>query len=101
MLSRSTLITGDAFLAIFSGFLSALALCIFFLSFQCVLAQWDAFKQDKFDVSIKEGKISVSKKFAKIVKNDKKLILFFPLHYENYKYILIMNQMEESLYSII
>jgi hypothetical protein len=49
----------DSFLAVLSGFLGALVLGIFHLSFRCVLAEWDAFKREHVDENSESGRIAV------------------------------------------
>jgi hypothetical protein len=51
----------DAFLAVLSGILGALALAIFHLSFRSVLAEWDSFKKEQIDEGIENGRLAVSK----------------------------------------
>lgn len=58
MANRSVVIL-DAFVAIMAGYFGALALALFYLSFQSVLAQWDAFKRGKFDTVVGKNTITV------------------------------------------
>ncbi|KAL3080565.1 hypothetical protein niasHS_013759 [Heterodera schachtii] len=60
LISKEFIIFFDALAAIYAGFICSIALCLFYLSFQSVLAEWVAFQSIQFKDAIETGRISDS-----------------------------------------
>ncbi|KAL3095641.1 hypothetical protein niasHT_029144 [Heterodera trifolii] len=60
LISKEFISLFDALVALYAGFICSIALCLFYLSFQSVLAEWVKFQTVQFKDAIETGRISDS-----------------------------------------